>query len=536
MKRLLVMGIGVLALAACASGDPPIPTRTTPLSVEFPTATPTTTAPATPELAVVPTPTPPGPLPTADDQVTVGVGFNVQEFKSALVMPARLLIQIQDVDLGGLHASLRLSMQGQQTIEISLSIPEDDPVFDERSVAEYGGYTVALQSVTASPSGIGLPSTLGVSLLIYQTEPVVDANTRFAFDLLHELRAGDQTNLFFSPLSISMALAMTYDGASGETKAAMAEVLHLTNLGDDAVNQGNADLLTALGNRAPELNLSVANSLWSREGVTLNRSFIDRVERYYAAEVTSLPFDEAATERINSWVSDKTNGKIDGIIDEIDPSGLLYLINAIYLKASWTPWPFDEEDTHPAPFQLEDGTQVLVPMMSRGFKTDYLDGDGFTALRLPYAGSASAYFFLPDRSSNLDGFLEQLNADAWATWMDDFIVAQGPVNIPRFEVGLEVTLNDVLKAMGMEVAFGVADFSAMGLDGAFISEVKHKAVVEVHETGTEAAGATSVAIALSGTLNELDFTLDRPFFFAITDDVTGSILFMGSVREMQAAQ
>jgi serine protease inhibitor len=288
-----------------------------------------------------------------------------------------------------------------------------------------------------------------------------------------------------------------------------------------------------MAEREPNLELGVANSIWAREGSQFHQSFSDRVSRHYNAEVDSLPFDDAARERINSWVEEQTRGKIDSILEGIMPNDVMHLINAIYFKASWL-YVFREEDTEDGIFHNADGSEVELPMMRQSWaKYDYLDGEGFAALRLPYQGGASMYLFLPDRDSSLPEFLDQLDGDGWAEWMEGFREGGGDIVIPRFEMEYNATLNDALKAMGMGAAFGAgADFSDMGPGGLWIDRVVHQAMVEVHEKGTEAAAATMVAIAESGPAFIFEFIVDRPFYFVITDDQTGSVLFMGAVHEL----
>ena len=450
-------------------------------------------------------------------EATLGVLFALKPGQSAYMPAADLLISVRAMSTAADTATLAVSRGGKDLGEVSLSETEE--------TVEVGGLTVRLLAV----------NTNGAWLRVEASANVVSANTRFAFDLLRELRMQDgEENLFLSPLSISVALAMTYNGADGETKAAMEEALRLSGLGLDAINAGNAALLSTLAGRGPELELNIANSLWARDGISFDQEFLGRVEEHFNAEVTSLPFDAAAVERINAWVSEATNGKIDQILNEISPQDLLYLINAVYFKATWM-FIFDEEQTKTATFHNGDGTEAEVPMMQQSYaKYDYLEGDGFAALRLRYQGDASMYVFLPDEDSDLPAFMEGLNAESWQRWMADFASGGGgTIKLPRFEMEYETTLNDVLGAMGMEIAFGGgADFSKMGLDGAFISFVKHKAVLEVHEHGTEAAAATIVVIATSGPRFTFEFIADRPFFFAITDDHTGSVLFTGAVHEL----
>lgn len=366
--------------------------------------------------------------------------------------------------------------------------------------------------------------------IVAMTRPgglVPAASTRFGFDLLAEL-VGEAPgeNVFMSPLSVFLALAMTYNGAAGTTQAAVAEALRLGELNRDLLNGGSAELIHALHSRAPELELSIANSLWARQDVEFLEAFLDSNRSYFGAEVRSVPFDQATVDAINRWVFLKTKGKIERIIDELDPNDVMVLLNAVYFKGAWE-FPFDEEQTEEQAFHLAGGTEVQVPMMRQQRRFQYLRGDDFQAVALPYKGGVSMFVFLPDRQSSLEQLLGTLDAVRWAKWMDAFQEAAGEIALPRFKLEFEAVLNGALSRMGMEEAFGAADFTAMSPANPAIREVRHKAVVEVNEAGTEAAAVTSVALNESG----VGFVVDRPFFFAIRDDDTETLLFVGAVYE-----
>lgn len=383
-----------------------------------------------------------------------------------------------------------------------------------------------------------------IAACVRQESPEVDgrlvsANTRFAFRLFGELVRQDAgKNTFVSPASVSIALAMTYNGAAGETQQAMAQTLELTGLSLAEVNQANAALLKNLKRLDPKVELSVANSLWAREGVTFHQDFMERNRRFFEAKVASLDFNgPQAARTINDWVSDNTRGKIDKIVDDpIDPQAVLFLINAIYFNGQWKA-RFDPSKTRDMPFYLLDGGQKSVSMMSQSGKYLYYQGERFQAVNLPYGqGRVSAYVFLPASGSNLDEFLAGLNAEAWADWMPRFAEMEGDVFLPRFKIEYEAKLNDALKAIGMEIAFdqGRADFSGMRPipPALYIYQVKHKTFVRVDEKGTEAAAATLVEMRVeSAQLDRFVFFADHPFFFAIYDHQTGTILFMGTVVE-----
>ena len=400
---------------------------------------------------------------------------------------------------------------------------------------------------TSSPTVEPTPIVDLASLLASVDDSIVAANTSFGFRLFSELTARDTgQSVFISPLSVSTALAMTYNGAAGGTQRAMAQALGLDGMELDKVNASSAALLRSLDALNPVVELSIANSLWARQGEPFSGDFLDRNQRYYGAEIATLDFgDPKSADVINGWIDTKTKGKIDRMIGKIKPSTVMMLINAIYFKGKWHT-PFDPERTTDRAFHLADGTEKLHPMMSQSGRFRHLNGEGFQAVKLAYdeGGSASEekggfkdtrvgmYVFLPDADSSLEEFLGELDAESWETWMAQFEVGQGKVVIPRFKLEYSSKLNDALKALGMGVAFGgSADFSAMAPRGLWIDEVSHKAVVEVNEEGTEAAAATVVAMAESMAIQRIDFVADRPFFFAIRDDTTGTVLFMGALFE-----
>ncbi len=360
---------------------------------------------------------------------------------------------------------------------------------------------------------------------------VASANTKFGFKLLHDLREREPgPNIFISPLSISIALTMTYNGAVGETERAMAEVLEIDELALPIINESNEALRNNLEDPGPKVEISIANSLWSRQGTEFNPDFLERNRMFFEAETTSLDFtNPQAIKIINGWVNENTNGKIEEIVYEIRPGTVLFLINAIYFKGSWQD-EFDTSQTRPGIFHLSDGREKQVEMMSRTGQYPYFRGEHFEAAGLPYGdGRLSMYIFLPAFDSNLNEFLEGLNAERWERWIAQFHKETLDMMLPRFKLEYEVKLNDTLKALGMEIAFdGGADFSGMGPSGLFISEVRHKTFVEVNEEGTEAAAVTAVTVKESA---KPVFRVDRPFFFAIYDAKTQTILFMGIVRE-----
>jgi serpin B len=367
---------------------------------------------------------------------------------------------------------------------------------------------------------------------------LVDANRRFSFKLFSEiLKQDSKKNVFVSPTSVAIALSMTYNGANGETQQAMAKALELQGMSLQQVNQANDALKASLETADPAVQLAIANSLWVKQGVTFKPDFMQSNQQFYKAKVTELDFAKPeAPGIINSWVKENTRGKIDKIVQQIDPADVLFLINAIYFKGKWTN-EFDKNQTSERPFYLSNGTQKPHPMMSQSGKYRYYENETFQAVSLPYGkGRLSLYVFLPQKDTNLDRFQEQLTPENWQQWMNQFGMRQGSIQLPRFKFDYDIQLNTALKALGMEEAFdaGRANFSNMSPASVKIDEVMHKTFVEVNEEGTEAAAATSVrAVLTSARMPSQPFRMvvDRPFFCAIRDNQTGTILFMGSIQE-----
>jgi len=360
------------------------------------------------------------------------------------------------------------------------------------------------------------------------------ANQAFGFKLFRQLIGQDSArNLLISPTSISMALSMLYNGAAGHTQQAMAKTLELRDLSLSELNQANAALLTTLEQADPAVKLSIANSLWGREGVTFKPDFLQQTQLFYQAEVTSLDFSspEALT-RINGWVSQNTNGKIPKVVDRINPAQILFLINAVYFKGNWTT-QFDPTKTTQQPFYHLDGSQKLHPLMAQQGQYLYAETDQFQAISLPYGNRRlSMDIFLPKAGSSLSDFYQSLNTANWQTWTGQFRRREGAIQLPKFTFDYSTDLIPTLQALGMGDAFGAqADFSNLSQGRLQVDQVKHKSFIEVNETGTEAAAVTSVGVRATA-MNPLppsQMTVDHPFFCAIRDSETGTFLFMGSV-------
>jgi len=346
-------------------------------------------------------------------------------------------------------------------------------------------------------------------------------------------------NIFISPASVGFALAMTYNGSGGETRTAMAGTLGFPDDSFEAVNLTDSTLIRDMNDSIPGVKLSVANSLWAKQGLTFKKSFLERNTRYYGAEIETLDFSSpGAPATINQWVARKTNDKITKIVDKIREDDILYLINAIYFKGTWTR-EFDKNLTRDEPFHLLAGAASPRPMMRQSGKYDYLEEDGFQAVRLPYGdGRIGMYVFLPAGGSSLELFHEKLSSGSWDEWMRSFASRKGSIVLPHFKLEYEASLKQSLAALGMAVAFDPERANFTGMYEAagrnvYIGDVMHKTFVDVNEEGTEAAAVTSVEMRLTTTAMEperpFEMIVDRPFFFAIRDEKTGLVLFMGSI-------
>lgn len=366
---------------------------------------------------------------------------------------------------------------------------------------------------------------------------LVSSNIKFGFKLILELLKKESgKNILISPSSVAAALAMTYNGAGGKTQQDMAATLELQGMSLEEVNHANAALKAALEEINSKVQLVLANSLWANKDIPFKLDFMQRNQEFYHADIANLDFSNpGAAQIINGWVSKKTGGKIKEIVEPpIDPLTILVLINAIYFKGKWSV-PFEKANTKDGVFTLPGGKQKKVPMMSQSGDYLYFKGEDFQAVSLPYGdGRISMYIFLPDRNISLDEFQGKLSFDNWNDWMSQFHIMKGSIALPRFKIEYDAKLNDTLKTLGMAIAFDEnrADFTGMcpfppGI--VYIGKVMHKTFMEVNEEGTEAAAATSVEMKALSISTSFTMIVDRPFFCAIRDNKTKSVLFMGSI-------
>lgn len=365
---------------------------------------------------------------------------------------------------------------------------------------------------------------------------VIETNNEFGLELLKQVFAAEEEpNVMISPVSVSIALGMAYNGAETTTRDAFEEVLNYDGLTREEVNEITKELIQVLVTNVNGNLLEIANSMWYDEGFPVEPEFITLNSHYFDAGVNELDFRQAsAVKTINDWVKDKTNGKIDEIIDAIDPDVMMILINAIYFNCVWEV-EFDPDDTHQANFYNEDGSLFgQVDMMRLKSTINVARSESFDAVELPYKnGKFRMLLFLPDEGGSVNQLVQDLDGDMWNSWLESFHEAEKfTVRMPRFEFDFERSLADDLKGMGLDIAFtDQADFSGISPIDLLISDVIHKTYIKVNEKGTEAAAVTGVIMGVTsaGPINEITF--NRPFLFAITEKSSKSILFMGKVAE-----
>jgi serpin B len=367
-----------------------------------------------------------------------------------------------------------------------------------------------------------------VSLKQGDGSKAVAATNDFGFSLLRAV-AGEG-NTFVSPTSVALALGMTMNGAEGETLNAMLKSLgHKGNL--QQANDGYRHLSGLLQSQDSRSQLLVANSLWARMGVTFKQDFLTRAQQVFGADVRNVDFTSpTAPTEINRWVAEKTNGKIDSIIDQIPENAALYLVNAIYFHGQWKS-PFDPKLTQPGDFRISGDKAVKAQMMSQLTSTTYVSNEDVIGASLPYGDERLVMDVLvPAEGKSLDHLLSRLSSERFLAWMASGKRIEVSLTMPKFRVEWKAQLKAPLIQMGMGLAFDPdkAQFGGMKQDARlFIQSVIHKTYVEVNEQGTEAAGATGVEVGVTSVPERVTLRLDRPFVYIIRDTQTGVVLFAG---------
>lgn len=366
----------------------------------------------------------------------------------------------------------------------------------------------------------------------------IAASNGFGLELAARVTAADgRANVVLSPLSASMALGMTLNGANGSTFDAMRSALGFDSLTREQVNDSYRDLIDLLTDLDPDVRFEIANAIWANEGIPFDDAFFQAVAAAFDARAESLDFGDPATlAAINAWVEEHTGGYIDGIVGSLDPALVMLLVNAIYFDGAWTT-QFDPEDTRRQAFTREDGSKVDVDMMSiEDVELPRASGPTYAAVELPYGGEAySMVVVLPDDGVSARDWLAKFDADGWAALTEGLTTSElDLLSIPKFTLTYDTYLNDALQAMGMDTAFRPgADFTRMSPigDQICIDFVRQKTYIEVDERGTRAAAATAVGV---GVTSFSGFVADRPFVFVIRERLSGTVLFVGYVGDPTA--
>lgn len=395
----------------------------------------------------------------------------------------------------------------------------------------FGALACRAQSPTApAPAALtSLPRDLSTS-----EQKVIASSNTFAFDLLKQINTAQRdSNVFVSPLSASMALGMTANGAGGSTYDAFHTTLRLGDATKQEVNDGYKSLIALLTSLDPDTEMRIANSIWYEKTFPVKAAFLSDSKSFFNAQVRPLDFKRpASVDTINSWVSDATVKKIPTILDSIDPSEIMFLVNAIYFKGSWQQ-KFDKASTVDAPFYGIDGKSRSVPLMhlTKDIRVAVLPG--MKAVDLYYGNSAFAMtVVLPDSGTSVNALTASMNGTTWQTLMNGFRSRPAELFLPRFKVEWQKKLNDDLSAMGLGIAFSEnADFTPMSDMGnrLDLSRVIQKTYVNVDEEGTEAAAATVVGVQVTSLQLPVTIRFDRPFLFAIRERFSGTIMFIGKI-------
>lgn len=383
--------------------------------------------------------------------------------------------------------------------------------------------------------------TLGLVAFMNSTlaQPAQNAGS-FPFKLFSKVAAEKpKGNILLSPVSVSTALGMTYPGAAGKTKTALANVLDYGNANDATVNDTTRKTLDSLKKPGGDTKLEIANGLFVDKKVKLKPAFLSTLKQFYDAGAKTLDFKSpAAVTEINSWVSTNTRGKIPTIIEQIGPDAVLYLINAVYFKGRWE-YPFEKSNTVGENFATANGGTKKVQMMHLdSSKLPYFENPDFQAISLGYNDKRlSLAVFLPRQGKTLSAFESNFNEKNWTQWSHQFRKSEGHIGLPRFKIEDKLELKKPLSAMGLSVAFDAdaAEFPNIGNENMFITKVIHKTFMEVNEEGTEAAAATAVEMATtSAPMNPtppFHMIVNKPFFIVLYDRTTNKILFAGRINQ-----
>ena len=365
---------------------------------------------------------------------------------------------------------------------------------------------------------------------------LVDASNDFSFALWSKVNTAETgSNVFISPLSASFALGMTLDGAANSTFDQIRSALQLDGLSQAEINSGYRSLIALLTSLDPGVTMRIANSIWYRQTLRVNQSFVDDVRAYFDADAQGLNFSDVngSLATINGWVNQKTNGKIPSILDDITSDNVMFLINALYFDGSWRE-QFDRAKTTDDVFTIAPGMTQPMRLMHRQGELSYTETPTYQAVDLPYGNTAfTMTVLLPKADVDVETVAAALTSVSWRSLTASFDATEVDLALPKFQMSFKRTMNDDLSALGMADAFiaGHADFTRMSPDGLglYLSFVTQKTFVDVDERGTKAAAVTAVGVSVTSFPAYRVMRVDHPFVFVIRERLSGTVLFMGKV-------
>ncbi|HNW50877.1 MAG TPA: serpin family protein [Prolixibacteraceae bacterium] len=365
---------------------------------------------------------------------------------------------------------------------------------------------------------------------------VVENNNSFGFRFFENVISSEKTNknIMVSPLSVSQALSMAINGAGGNTFTQMQQLLGFGDLLLTDLNKSNQTITSSLASHDPKVKFQMANSIWYRNDFSIKAPFLSNNQKYYDAEVSSYDPSkpDKAKDNINNWVDDKTNGKIKQIIDQVNTDDVMFLINAVYFNAKWKT-EFKKKNTEPESFTLDDGTQKEVETMIGEVELSYYNKESCSVIKLPYgSGKFDMIVYLPEEGYTTSDIVSEI-ANTDFDKLSSMTLTKRDLYFPKFEFSYDNELNDELISMGMTDAFstGLANFSEISDIPLYISKVMHKTFIKTDEEGTEAAAATSITFGYTSAGPSGIIKIDRSFLFAIAEEDTHSILFIGRVYD-----
>ncbi|QMW02125.1 serpin family protein [Spirosoma foliorum] len=391
---------------------------------------------------------------------------------------------------------------------------------------------VFLTTISCKHSDVSPPPSTAGDLRV--SAPFASQTAQFAFDVTKEVVAeeGQANNVFISPLSLHIALGMIMNGANGQTAQEIQKTLKLDAQTLTEANNTYQNLLENLPGVDSKVTLSLANSVWYRNTFSVETSFQDLLKQSFQAEVSAQNFDDAATVgKINNWASQKTNGKIPKVLDRIESSDIMFLMNALYFKGDWTT-QFKPEQTIDSPFKLVSGTTTTVRMMRLNTALKHASRSTYTAFELPYgSGNFAMTVLLPAESTTADALINSFNGDEWTQLQQAMTSSMIDIGLPKFTMSYAINLNKTLSTLGMPTAFtDVADFTKINKKGGLtLSFVKQNTFVAVDEQGTEAAAVTTGGISVTSA--PVPILCNRPFIFVIHEKASGTILFVGKIAD-----